>query len=456
MRFTADSLLEQLAEYPPGSKFALAYSGGLDSTVLLHAMHRAVAIASAPYGGSPVYFLRAIHINHGLSPNAKQWQSLCEQTCAHLGIPLYVERLRMDPSATANLENEARARRYEVFARELAADECLLMAHHTDDQAETFLLRSLRGAGPRGLAAIPRQRALSKATLLRPLLAVSRAALLTYAEGESLAWVEDESNINERFDRNFLRQSVLPGIASRWPAYRESWQRSAQLCAEANMLLDELGAIDCEQLKTQARNIIDAKQLQLLSPARQRNALRHWLAVAGAPDPGWNVLQQIVEQLLPAAVDAQAQLQWRGQSKHVILRRYRQRLHLHSVVAEAQPIGALAWDPHEALALPANGRVYTVSANGFGLRQSAATALTVRYRQGGESCKLHGRKTRPLKKILQDAHIAPWLRERLPLLYCADDLVYIPGVGVCEGWQAGPDELGWQVIWEPPDAAPEH
>lgn len=453
MPFTAESLLEQLTGFSPGSRFAIAYSAGLDSTVLLHAMHQALALAGAGQDDAPAFSLRAIHVNHGLSPNANQWQRLCERQCAQLKIPLHVERVTLDPEAMANLESQARDKRYGVFERQLEADECLLMAHHLDDQAETFLLRSLRGAGPRGLAAIPRRRPLGKAMLFRPLLGVSRAELYAYAQQALLTWVEDESNESRMFDRNFCRHELLPKIEERWPAYRESWQRSAQLCAEADVLLDDLAAIDFEQAKCPIPSVINAKKLQDLSQARQRNTLRYWLVLAGAPDPGWNVLTHIVEELIPAALGTQPEIRWQDDGVSVVLRRYRQNLYLQKVVENIASLTPVDWQPKSMRHLKDNGLIYSLAREGAGLRVDGDILLSLRYRQGGETCKLQGRRTRTLKKILQDANIAPWLRDRVPLLYCDEELVCIPGVGVCEGWQADVNEPGWQVIWVPPDAA---
>jgi len=455
MAFTAETLLEQLTGFSPGSRFVVAYSGGLDSTVLLHAMHHALTLAGHTLGDVPVFSLRAIHVNHGLSPNANQWQRLCEQQCAHLGIRLHVERVTLDPDALANLESQARDKRYGVFERQLEADECLLMAHHLDDQAETFLLRSLRGAGPRGLAAIPKSRSMGRAKLYRPLLGIPHTDLQAYAEQALLAWVEDESNESLMFDRNFCRHELLPKIEARWPAYRESWQRSAQLCAEADILLDDLAAIDFELAKCPVPTVINAKVLQLLSHARQRNTLRYWLSLTGAPDPGWNVLTHIVQELIPAALDTQPEIRWHANGASVVLRRYRQNLYLQKVIANIVSLTPVDWQPKSMRHLKDNGLIYSLASEGAGLRVEGDIVLSLRYRQGGETCKLQGRRTRTVKKILQDANIAPWLRDRVPLLYCDDELICIPGVGICEGWQAGLNEPGWKVIWVPPDAAPE-
>lgn len=450
MAFTAESLLKQLAGFPSGSRFAVAYSGGLDSIVLLHAMHHALTLASHSRGDVPAFSLRAIHVNHGLSPRADQWQSLCEQTCAHLGVPLHCERITLDSDKPANLESQARDLRYGVFERQLEEQECLLMAHHLDDQAETFLLRSLRGAGPRGLAAVPKRRTLGRATVFRPLLAVSRAELEAYAQSTMLSWVEDESNANQSFDRNYCRHALLPQIEQRWPAYRESWQRSAALCAEADSLLDELALIDYEANKCPLPTMLNAENLQSLSQARQRNLLRYWLSLAGAPDPGWNILTQIVQELIPAAVDAQPEIRWHSAAAKVVLHRYRQHLYLHPDFEDKPSLSEGQWQAKDTLHLEGNGLLYAQTSAGGGLRVAGNQPLSLRYRQGGESCKLQGRRTRSVKKILQDANVVPWLRDRVPLLYSDGELICIPGIGVCEGWQAGPNDAGWQVIWVPP------
>lgn len=452
MSFTAETVFEQLQGSSPGSRFAVAYSGGLDSTVLLYAMHQALALFNARHGAAEPFALRAIHVNHGLSPAADRWQALCAQTCARLGIPLHSERVEIALTAGASLERLAREKRYAVFACQLAADECLLMAHHLDDQAETFLLRSLRGAGPKGLSAIPLRRPLGQGHLLRPLLQIPRSALQAYAEQQGLDWVEDESNDSQLFDRNYCRHAVLPLLEARWPSYRESWRRSAQLCDEAAVLLDELATLDFEQIKTPVPTVIDALALQRLSAARQRNTLRYWLALVGAPDPGWNVLTHIVAQLLPAA-GAQPQIRWRGDAGAVVLRRFRKHLYLSPELPAMVATEPLLWQVPDTLHLPQNGFIYAQPCLGEGLLVPAGASVTLRYRQGGESCRLHGRRTRPLKKILQDADLVPWLRERVPLVYCAQELVCIPGLGVCDGWQAGPQQAGWRVIWMPPDAS---
>jgi tRNA(Ile)-lysidine synthase len=447
MSFTVESLSEQLARFPPDSRFAVAYSGGLDSSVLLHATHAALRQRGA---GA----LRAIHIHHGLSPHADAWVVHCQERCQTLGIALHVERVQVRVQDGASLESEARECRYKAFESLLGSDEVLLMAHHLDDEAETFVLRTLRGAGPRGLAAIPVMRPLGRGVLFRPLLEQRRTVLHSWAVAIGLDWIEDESNTSLRFDRNYLRLAVLPLLEQRWPGYRESWLRSAVLAREADELNEALAALDLERVRTASALVLDQGALQQLSAVRQRNVLRHWLQVAGAPDPGWNVLTHIVDDMLTAAEDAQPEVRWREGSLSVVVRRHRGSLHLQKVLQNIASASRYSWHPHDTLHLPSNGCVYALAVEGEGLGLPENAHVTLRYRQGGETCRLTGRRTRALKKILQDAGIPAWLRERIPLVYVDDTLVCVPGIGVRDGWQAGPGEAGWKVIWIPPDRDP--
>jgi len=354
----------------------------------------------------------------------------------------------------ASLESEARECRYKAFESLLGSDEVLLMAHHLDDEAETFVLRTLRGAGPRGLAAIPVMRPLGRGVLFRPLLEQRRTVLHSWAVAIGLDWIEDESNTSLRFDRNYLRLAVLPLLEQRWPGYRESWLRSAVLAREADELNEALAALDLERVRTASPVVLDQGALRQLSAVRQRNLLRHWLHVAGAPDPGWNVLTHIVDDMLTAAEDAQPEVRWREGSLSVVVRRHKGSLHLQKVLQSIASASRYSWHPHETLHLPSNGCVYALAVEGKGLRLPENAHVTLRYRQGGETCRLTGRRTRALKKILQDADIPAWLRERIPLVHVNDTLVCVPGIGVRDGWEAGPGEAGWKVIWVPPDLDP--
>ena len=316
---TALEISSALADLPPHRGLVVGFSGGLDSTVLLHLLAK---LRHNKQLDSP---LRAVHINHQLSSAAKDFEQHCRKTCKALEVPLTVISVQVDGAGSAGPEGEARAARYRAFSENLQQDEVLLQAHHQDDQVETLLLRLLRGAGPRGLAAIPPRRRLGKGWVVRPLLSFSRAELRAYAEAAGLEWVEDPSNSDTSLDRNYCRHVILPAMEERWPSYRRSLHKTATLSREADGLLQDLAAIDLQAalagehddpaaaLAQETQESLAAKGLPLaylrtLTPARQRNALRLFLHRLGLPDLGWNRLQQLVSNIIPATGRAEFHL----------------------------------------------------------------------------------------------------------------------------------------------------
>lgn len=450
-------LTELRIQQPACRTLLIAYSGGIDSTVLLLAVQRLLARETELHAA---FQLRAIHINHGLSPQATSWEQHCRSVCGQLGIALGTHRPRLEITPGDSVEEQARLARYRVFSECLREEECLLLAHHQDDQLETFFLRLQRGAGVDGLAGMPRTRKLGKSILWRPLLSLSRQELQAYAQAQSLHWIEDESNADQRFDRNYVRQQLLPLVRARWPGYGQSWQRSMNLLAEASTLLAELAVLDIGRLEQEKGVSLRVKPLRTLSEIRQRNVLRHWLLSNGYPDPGWQVLLRMARELVPAPDTARTRISWQG----CIMQRYRELL----VVRREEPIQAssrelpvidFTLDDQKELArlpegglwreihLPDNGVVQLYKRRGQGLCLPRTSSLQLAYRQGGESCRLAGRRTRPLKKILQDAGMPPWLRDRQPLLLSEGMIVALPGIGVVDGYQARADEEGLDCHW---------
>lgn len=445
MSFNLDNLHSSLQPMPTCKSAMLALSGGMDSVVLLH------GLGELSKQGRLDFDLRAMHVNHGLQQEADQWQQHCEVLCRQLAIPFLSERVELgsgDAAPLASLENAARLARYAAFAAQLQTGEALLLAHHRDDQMETLLLRLMRGSGSRGMGGMPRTRALGAGFLYRPLLDFDRSALQDYAQQQRLKWIDDKSNQDTRFDRNYCRHRLLPGIEERWPGYRDSWSKSAILAAEAEVLLQELAAIDLQTIATERDAAVNVTELQCLSAARQRNVLRHWLQRLGLPEFGWNQLQQLSNEVIAADPGGSASIGGEGFQ----LTRYKNYLYALQQIPAVDVSQQLDWNPVACaeLELPANGSLLAKPVAGEGLRLATDFRLSIRYRSGGESCRLPGRPNKSVKKLLQENQVEPWYRDRLPLLYVGQELACIPGIGVCEAHAAQPGESGIVVDWSRP------
>jgi tRNA(Ile)-lysidine synthase len=435
-----NSIKKSMHEFASDAPLCVALSGGVDSVVLLHGLVLQKRFSS----------IRALHINHQLSDNADSWQRHCESLCASLEVPLTSISVDVRSELGANqegLESAARNCRYQAFEKDIGAGETFLLAHHADDQYETMLLRLMRGAGPGGLSGIPARRVLGLGRLYRPLLALPRQTLLDYAQVSQLSWVEDESNQDSRFDRNFCRNEVLPLLATRWPSYRSCWAKSSQLLGEADELMQALAELDIADAATKNSLVLNLDALQLLSQSRLRNAIRYWLLSLGLDDLGWGKLNAIVV----AFDSAEHKTRTLVQANDFRLMTYAGKLY---ALPPAQELinQSLPWqlDTKECV-LPGNGclrLISSVSVPAMSIDRLRMKDVQIRYRQGGEELKLPGRPTKSLKKLLQEAAIEPWLREQLPLIYIAEQLAFVPGIGVAENYSVSPsDESAFTVEW---------
>ncbi len=443
---TPDALASRLPAESAQRVVWIAFSGGLDSTVLLH-------LASSLRDRGAIGTLCALHIHHGLQAEADQWVEQVTRVCRALAVPLQVERVAL--AGDDNLEARARAARYQVFARVLKAGDCLLMAHHQRDQAETLLYRLCRGSGPRGLAAMPETRPLGAGHLRRPLLDYPRAALEDYARMHRLVWVEDPSNGDPRFDRNYLRAEILPGLTRRWPEAERQLARTAAHCAEEQALLCAYAREELAALRIAGAGLLagtpalDWAALAACAPARQRLLLRTWLVDLGCALPQSAQLERICADLLTPRVDAEPCFQ----QPDWMLRRYRTGLYWLPVPAAAIPCSIDVQPGCQAL--PGNGQLCWQVRPGAGL--VPGTALSLRYRdESAEPLRfaLTGRRGRKsLKKWCQEQGVPPWLRGRLPLLFRADELVAVAGLGVLEGHQVAAGQPGLLPLWRPDGTA---
>ena len=423
-------LLKTLAPWRNASAWHIAFSGGLDSTVLLHLLVSLANTESLPP-------LSAVHVHHGLQAAADAWSSHCQALCDSLGIPLQVLRVQVQPGAS--LERAARNARYQAFTEVTGAGEVLLTAQHRDDQAETLLFRLLRGAGVRGLAAMPEYRPLAPGYLVRPLLAVSREALEAYAHEHQLKWIEDPSNADPRFSRNYLRHQVFPALTQRWPQAVSSLARAAEHLSEAQGLLDELAHMDLNAAdQPSAFPWLPLPSLALaplrdLSDARQRNALRHWLnPLTRLPDSdhwaGWHALRDAKDDAQPLWRLADGQLHRCGERIWW----------LPSTWSEFSDVSVSWPDPRNPLELPGNGQLMFVG-------KAPEGPLSIRYRQGGEIVEVPGRGRRDLKRLLNESGMPGFVRGRLPLVYRGEQLLAVPALAGL--WASSPDD--WQLHWMP-------
>lgn len=442
-----DNLAESVAiilrrDIPRGATIAVGLSGGIDSVVLLHVLVRRLRIAPAR--------ISAIHVNHQISPHAPRWAAFCRRLCREFGVKLRVTKV--DVPRGNSTEAAARAARYAVFAASGA--DVLVLAHNRDDQAETVLLQLLRGAGPRGLSAMPvlRSGTSRMPAVLRPLLGVPRAAIETYAIRHRLQWVEDESNQDRAYLRNFLRHDVLPLLESKLPGVRGTLARAARHQAECSELLDTLAAGDlvpADLASAKHAGRLPLELLKGLTPARARNALRYFLRCNGITMPETERLDELLRQATAARGDARVCVDLGG----VELRRFQGVLYIVRPLPRLGKSFEMVWNGRGTLLLPQlGGSLRLLRCKGGGIAAAALrpAVLRVRIRQGGEVLRpaLTGRQ-RTVRNLLQEAALPPWLRERLPFLYVGGELAAVPGLGVDAKFQANATGHGLLPVWTP-------
>lgn len=468
MTLQYQKLLTLLKQQPPASGYLLAFSGGLDSCVLLDLMHKLSLHEKIP--------LRAIHINHGLQGEAEQWVSHCQQICEALKIPLQVVHLNMKPGKGESIEAVAREQRYQAFESELKKGEMLLLAQHRDDQAETLLLQLLRGGGPEGLACMSFYKAFSLGAVFRPLLDVSRAEIEEYAHSNNLDWIEDPSNTDIKFDRNYLRHEVLPLLKKRWPSYNKTFSRSARLCAAATEII---GAQASELLKqvrvtdsglegdvTHEGILLNAKSLSELAEQQQIIVIREWLRQQQLSFPSEVQMRQILIQMLKSSNEASPLVTWAD----IEVRRYRNHLYAFKAPDSFDSTIEYDWDLGAPLTLPELDKCLTVTkvkGEGISLEKIRHLSFTVRFRSEnlvdnsgesnseavksdifrGKSAELENKipgttKASKLKKTMQQSGIPPWLRNRVPILSLNDELIAIVGWWISPKYRSLKNESG--------------
>ena len=408
------SILKTLQSYPYRS-YVLAYSGGLDSHVLLHAL-------AELKNTHQLDNIRAIHIDHGLQKESALWSQHCEKTANALNIPCEIIRLNLQINEGDSIESVAREARYRALESVLQPNEILLTAHHQDDQAETVLLQLFRGAGVNGLAAMPESKAFAQSLLVRPLLEFSRQQIREYAEQHQLDYIDDPSNFDTDFDRNFLRHKVIPLLQTRWQGIHKNLNRVARLQAEAKYLLESSLQADLELL-LDSNKALSINDLLPFDEVKQKAIIRLWLKQLGFKMPSEIKLKHIISDVIHAKQDASPCVDW----DNVEIRRFQNRLYAVEKLANFDATAIIPWDTNQPLKITGIGK--TLKPEQLGKWQDAcqqSDQVTVRFRQGGERIRLHGhQQTASLKNLMQAANIPPWERKRIPLIYLENKLIMV-------------------------------
>ncbi|MCA5929384.1 tRNA lysidine(34) synthetase TilS [Pectobacterium versatile] len=430
-----DGLLQTIVAQTAGcGSILLAYSGGLDSSVLLHLL-----VALRQRSGLPI---RAAYIHHGLNPLADSWAEHCCQQCERWQVPFASLPVKVE-AQNGGIEAAARMARYQALQAHLQEGEALLTAQHLDDQSETFLLALKRGSGPAGLSAMAAQSMLGHHRLVRPLLGISRLQLEAYAQLHQLGWIEDDSNQDERFDRNFLRRQILPRLTQRWPHFPSAVARSAQLCAEQEQLLDELLEESLQAL-CQPDGALSIDGLVPLSPVRRFALLRRWLAQQGATMPAREQLQRLWDEVATSRQDAEPVLQL----NQMQIRRFRQYLYLLPLMPSLKDRIILWQSPSCSLSLPDNLGTLLLADSGVAIRAPEnGEAVSIRFSTSGTVHivgRAHGRQ---IKKLWQELNVPPWWRDRTPLVFYNEQLIAAVGRFVTREGQVKGNQPVWHIVW---------
>ncbi|MEZ8240555.1 tRNA lysidine(34) synthetase TilS [Vibrio splendidus] len=436
---TFTSVLHQSALKP--SRLIVAFSGGVDSRVLLE--------LAAQYAQTHGIECCAVHVHHGLSQNADHWAEQCQTWCDALSVSLAVDRVSLDINSGESVEKLARDARYQAFQQHIRQGDVLVTGQHIDDQLETFLLALKRGSGPKGLSSMAKVMSFGEAFIVRPLLSVTRSDIEASAHDMGLTWVEDESNQDVRFDRNFIRHQVTPTLTERWPNFREAVSRSAQLCAEQELLLDELLESHFQQALEDSQSLIIEALFQHSDLLRAR-LLRMWLSHCNQPMPSQKQLKLIWHEVACAQVDANPKLVL----NEVEVRRFNHQLY---VVKETKDLSNWQSDisMEGSLVLPdglgelrlnsalSDGASNNRDAQSFSLSDTNAT-LRVIFNPEGLSAHPVGRgHSRKLKKLFQEYQVPSWLRRRTPILMDGDRVIAVLGLFVDKNYEGQDCEALW-------------
>ncbi len=433
MALNPQKIITDITTLAAGRSVCLAYSGGVDSHVLLHLL----ATTQHPQLAQ----VRTVHINHGLNHAAAQWAQHCAQVADKLDMPFKNIDVDVQHIDELGMEAAARKARYQALSEELLPDEVLVTAQHQHDQAETLLLQLFRGAGPLGLSAMWPESQSHGMTIIRPLLDVAKHEIVHYAELHQLDWIDDPSNQDTEINRNYLRQTLWPLLQDRWPSLEKTIARSATHCQETSLLLAQLAEQDREQCQLQQDGHLSISAVKKLPVERQRNLLRFMIETAGYELPSTAILQRIIEDVISAAEDKSPVVRW----ANVEVRRYRDELYLQTSVHSEPPQAEVTFTGPAELVLSNGCLLKWQLTSGDGLKTSVLNGdIIMRYRQGGEKIRLRGHSQhKSLKQLFQEWSVPPWKRSIIPLFFVGTELVAVVGYGYAEYYAAETGEKGW-------------
>jgi len=426
-----ENYFSDLIDKDKPARYVVGYSGGIDSTVLLHAINKMT-------GDIPVV---AVHINHQLIPQAAEWEKHCRKFSESISVEFLSRKVIIDMNSGYGLEAASRKGRYDSFKQLIRKNDYLLTAHNQDDQVETVLLNIFRGCGLRGIRGIPASRKFFEGRLVRPLLRVSRNEISEYAKKYKLNWIEDPSNQYQKYDRNFLRHKILAQLKTRWPAVNNNVRKTSELASEINAELKEIAFIDAPLFYK--NNQLDIRAIKNLSPARQKNILRYALLSLGFPLPSSIKLNQIINEVINARVDRQPLVQW----SDIQVRRYRKKIYFLSEYFQPKDnniekiyLNGPNWQLGKGLGS------LSLEKSDIGIKRSIAKeGFNVTFRAGGEKIKpLGSGYSRKVKKLLQEAAVVPWMRENIPLLFYEGNLIAVADMWLDKSYAT---DNGYIIRW---------
>jgi tRNA(Ile)-lysidine synthase len=427
----------------PVGRIYIAYSGGVDSHVLLHLCACTPSLKDK---------ITAVYVHHGLQAAAEAWPEHCQQIAAALGIDFKVLRVNAGAANGQSPEEAARDARYTAFKTLLKAGDVLLVGQHREDQLETVLLQLFRGAGLAGLSGMPDRMPFGQGMLLRPFLNIAKQTINDYARQQQLSWVEDPTNQCSDYDRNFLRNEVLPLLKQRWPVIDKTVSRSAAHCAEALGLVNEIAEQFFEQVFNQADQTLIISQLHLKSLLHQKLIIRQWFAQIGLKMPSQDLVGRILDEVVGANEQSVPLISTQGFE----IRRYRDKLYcLPQAVIEIQQ--TKSWSNHQRLINIGNHQAlrWIESPTGILAEHWHAAQIEIKFRSGGEKIRLYGRTGHhSLKKLFQEAGIPPWEREQMPLIYLNGCLAAVGDLWISAEFYAENPTACVRVVWQRQESDP--